>query len=65
MLGLVTRHSLIAICLAVFLEELGIPMPIPTDILIVFAGVAAGQSLPRLLRHACRPNRRFVRQELE
>jgi membrane protein DedA with SNARE-associated domain len=48
MLGLVTRHSLIAICLAVFLEELGIPMPIPTDILIVFAGVAAGQSLPRL-----------------
>ena len=48
MLGLVTRHSLIAICLAVFLEELGIPMPIPTDILIVFAGVAAGQSLSRL-----------------
>jgi membrane protein DedA with SNARE-associated domain len=48
MLGLVTRHSLIAICLAVFLEELGIPMPIPTDILIIFAGVAAGQSLSRL-----------------
>jgi membrane protein DedA with SNARE-associated domain len=49
MLGLVTRHSLIAICLAVFLEELGIPMPIPTDILIVFAGVSAGQSLSRLV----------------
>jgi membrane protein DedA with SNARE-associated domain len=49
MLGLLARHSFVAICLAVFLEELGIPMPIPTDILIVFAGVAAGQSLPRLV----------------
>src|SRR5262249_39145860 len=49
MLGLLARHSFVAICLAVFLEELGIPMPIPTDILIVFAGVAAGPSLPRLV----------------
>ncbi len=48
MLSLVTRHSLIAICLAVFLEELGIPMPIPTDILIIFAGVAGAGSLSRL-----------------
>jgi membrane protein DedA with SNARE-associated domain len=48
MLGLVTRHTFLAICLAVFLEELGIPMPIPTDILIIFAGVAAGRSLLRL-----------------
>src|SRR5258706_7719112 len=48
MLILVIRHSLVAICLAVFLEELGIPMPIPTDILIIFAGVAGASSLPRL-----------------
>ncbi|MFL5806774.1 MAG: DedA family protein [Roseiflexaceae bacterium] len=48
MLSLVIRHSLVAICLAVFLEELGIPMPIPTDILIIFAGVAGASSLPRL-----------------
>jgi len=49
MLGLVTRHTFIAICIAVFLEELGIPMPIPTDILIIFAGVAAGRSLLRIV----------------
>ena len=48
MLSLVTRHTLIAICLAVFLEELGLPMPIPTDILIVIAGADGGRSLPRL-----------------
>jgi membrane protein DedA with SNARE-associated domain len=48
MLGLVTRHSFIAICLAVFLEELGVPMPIPTDILIIFAGVSGGRSMPLL-----------------
>src|SRR4029079_19607424 len=39
MMGLLERHSLIAILIAVLLEELGIPMPIPTDLLIVFAGV--------------------------
>jgi membrane protein DedA with SNARE-associated domain len=39
MIGLLDRHSLIAILIAVFLEELGLPMPIPTDLLIVFAGV--------------------------
>jgi membrane protein DedA with SNARE-associated domain len=49
MLNLVIRHSFITICLAVFLEELGIPMPIPTDILIIFAGVAGGRSLPKLM----------------
>lgn len=43
------KHSLIAICLAVFIEELGIPMPIPTDLLIVFAGAEAGRDLPRLI----------------
>jgi membrane protein DedA with SNARE-associated domain len=39
MMELLDKHSLIAILIAVLLEELGIPMPIPTDLLIVFAGV--------------------------
>jgi len=49
MLDLITRYSFVAICLAVFLEELGVPMPIPTDILIIFAGAAAGKSTPTLV----------------
>jgi membrane protein DedA with SNARE-associated domain len=49
MLNLVIRHSFVIICLAVFLEELGIPMPIPTDILIIFAGTVGGRSLPKLM----------------
>src|SRR5829696_4511430 len=44
MMGLLERHSLIAILIAVLLEELGIPMPIPTDLLIVFAGVHVARS---------------------
>jgi len=48
MLGLLDKHSYIAIALAVALEELGIPMPIPTDLLIIFAGVRGAGSLPRL-----------------
>lgn len=44
MMGLLERHSLIAILIAVLLEELGIPMPIPTDLLIVFAGVRVAGS---------------------
>ena len=44
MMGLLERHSLIAILIAVLLEELGIPMPIPTDLLIVFAGVQVSGS---------------------
>ena len=44
MMGLLQRHSLIAILIAVLLEELGIPMPIPTDLLIVFAGVRVAGS---------------------
>lgn len=48
MLGLFDRHSYIAILLAVLLEELGVPMPIPTDLLIVFAGVKGAGSLGRL-----------------
>ena len=48
MLGLFDRHSYIAILLAVLLEELGVPMPIPTDLLIVLAGVKGAGSLGRL-----------------
>ena len=49
MLDSLVRHSLVAILLAVMVEELGIPMPIPTDIMIVFAGTASGPSLPLLV----------------
>jgi membrane protein DedA with SNARE-associated domain len=48
MLGLIDKHSYIAIILAVALEELGIPMPIPTDLLIVFAGIKGAGSPTRL-----------------
>jgi len=48
MLGLLAKHSFTAICLAVLLEELGIPMPIPTDFLIIFAGVGRARSLAEL-----------------
>jgi membrane protein DedA with SNARE-associated domain len=48
MLELLEKHSFIAICLAILLEELGVPMPIPTDLLIIFAGVRAGRSLAPL-----------------
>jgi len=40
MFGLLSRHSFTAIWLAVLIEEIGIPMPIPSDLLIVFAGAA-------------------------
>jgi membrane protein DedA with SNARE-associated domain len=48
MLELLDKHSYIAIFLAVLLEELGIPMPIPTDLLIIFAGVKGSRSIPNL-----------------
>jgi membrane protein DedA with SNARE-associated domain len=48
MLESLVRHGFVAVLLAVMIEELGIPMPIPTDVLIVFAGTVAGQSVPRL-----------------
>jgi len=38
MLTPLRRHSFVAVLLAVMVEELGIPMPIPTDIMIVFVG---------------------------
>ena len=48
MLNSLIKHSFGAILLAVVVEELGIPLPIPTDFMIIFAGTAAGHSLPRL-----------------
>jgi membrane protein DedA with SNARE-associated domain len=48
MFGLLSRHSFSAIWLAVLIEEIGIPMPIPTDLLIIFAGAAAAHSAARL-----------------
>ncbi len=44
MLGSLARHSFLAILLAVMIEELGIPSPIPTDVMIVFAGTTVGRS---------------------
>ncbi|MBA2782914.1 MAG: hypothetical protein M3Q62_07955 [Actinomycetota bacterium] len=48
MLGSLARHSFGAILLAVIIEELGQPLPIPTDFMIIFAGTMADHSLPRL-----------------
>ena len=48
MLNSLARHSFGAILLAVIIEELGLPLPIPTDFMIIFAGTAADRSLPRL-----------------
>lgn len=42
------RHSVTAILIAVVLEELGIPMPIPTDLLIVFLGATAARTPARM-----------------
>ena len=49
MLGSLARHSFVAILLAVMIEELGLPSPIPTDVMIVFAGTTTEESLPRLV----------------
>lgn len=42
MLGQLVRHSFLAVLLAVMIEELGVPCPIPTDLLIIFVGTTAG-----------------------
>ncbi len=42
------RHSFVAILLAVVIEELGLPSPIPTDVMVVFAGTTAEGSVSRL-----------------
>lgn len=48
MLESLTKHAMIAFCLAVMLEELGLPMPIPTDVLIILAGVNNAHSFSLL-----------------
>lgn len=47
-LSTLARHSFLAVLLAVVIEELGLPSPIPTDVLIVFAGTTIGGSLAYL-----------------
>ncbi len=49
MLSALAQHSLGAVLLAVMIEELGLPLPIPTDFLIVFAGASTGKVLLPLL----------------
>ena len=49
MLSTLAKHSFVAILLAVVIEELGLPSPIPTDVMIVFAGTTAGGSVPLLV----------------
>ncbi len=48
MLDSLARHSFGAILLAVIIEELGLPLSIPTDFMIIFAGTTADRSLTRL-----------------
>src|SRR5215217_2694588 len=48
-LSTLAKHSFMAILLAVMIEEFGIPMPIPTDLMIVFAGTTAGGFVPQLV----------------
>jgi membrane protein DedA with SNARE-associated domain len=49
MLTSLAKHSFGAILLVVIIEEVGIPLPIPSDFLVVFAGTTADRSLPRLM----------------
>lgn len=44
MLPFLLRYGFVAICAAIILEELAIPMPIPTDLLIVTAGATVGST---------------------
>lgn len=48
MLDSLMRHSFLAILLAVLIEELGLPSPIPTDVMTVFAGTTTGGSMTLL-----------------
>lgn len=48
MLGALIRHGPAAILVAVAIEELGLPMPIPTDLMIVFLGANASPAVTRL-----------------
>jgi membrane protein DedA with SNARE-associated domain len=49
MLTSLAKHSFGTILLVVLIEEVGIPLPIPSDFLVVFAGTTADRSLPRLV----------------
>ncbi len=49
MLNSLARHSFVAVLLAVMVEELGVLMPVPTDIMIVFVGVNRPMSQLALL----------------
>ncbi len=49
MLTSLTKHSFGAILLVVIIEEVGMPLPIPSDFLVIFAGTMADRSLPRLV----------------
>jgi membrane protein DedA with SNARE-associated domain len=49
MLTSLAKHSFGAILLVVIIEEVGIPLPIPSDFLVIFAGTMADRSLPRLV----------------
>jgi membrane protein DedA with SNARE-associated domain len=49
MLTSLARHSFGTILLVVIIEEVGVPLPIPSDFLVVFAGATAERSLPRLV----------------
>ncbi len=41
--GLLDRHTDLAIFLILFLEELGVPMPIPADVVVLYAGFRLSQ----------------------
>src|ERR671916_605020 len=49
MLTSLAKHSFGAILLVVLIEEVGIPLPIPSDFLVIFAGTMTDRSLPRLV----------------
>ncbi len=53
MLELIARHGFITIFVAIILEELSVPMPIPTDVLIVLAGTSSGLILSRMVLWYC------------
>lgn len=44
----IARHGFLAVALVVLLEEAGIPLLVPADLLIVFAGALAAHSLVQL-----------------
>ncbi|NTU81408.1 MAG: hypothetical protein HGA45_18850 [Chloroflexales bacterium] len=41
------QHSIVAICLIITLEEANVPLPIPGDLLLVYAGAMSAHSLGR------------------